>query len=203
MRNCSRSVSARFPRAALIGALLTSLSVCPAGCRREAGRPSAEEPLARVISVCELLEDVALYRGKIVVVRGIDYYGLRAPSCAGEFITGGRRWPWAVAMVHSTYPSGAGEEAPPFTTEQESWRAWNDLVRHQAERGLRGEIWMTVVGMVRAPKEYVRADGAVFAGYGHLGAFPAELVVKRIFDIEVKRDPPTYDYSIILKYPAL
>lgn len=202
MRGCWRTANVRFLEAILLAGALAWLSACSVDCRREAGRPSGDERPAQVISVCELLKNLASYRGRIVAVRGIEYYGLRARSCPEEFVTGGRRWPWALDLVHSS-DFHAGEEPVDFVTDEVSWAEWGDTLMREAKRGLRGEVWITVLGKVRAPREYVRADGKVFGGYGHLGALPAQLVVKRIFDIEVKRDPPTYDYSIILKYPAL
>jgi len=40
-------------------------------------------------------------------------------------------------------------------------------------------------------------------GYGHLGAFPAQLVVESISDIEVKENPQSpYDYSNMYHGPA-
>lgn len=202
MRDCWRSASARFLEAGLLAGVLLWLGLGAGACRREAGRPSGDERPAQVISVCELLKNLASYRGKIVAVRGIEYYGLRARSCPEEFVTGNRRWPWAVDLVHSSHPS-PGEERVQFATDDSSWDEWGEVLIREAKAGLRGEIWMTVLGKVRARQTYIREDGAVFLGYGHLGVLPAQLVVKRIFDIEVKRDPPTYDYSIILKYPAL
>jgi hypothetical protein len=64
----------------------------------------------------------------------------------------------------------------------------------EGKAGHRGEIWATIIGLVDAQATYVRPDRAVVLGYGHLGAFPAELTVKRVVDIVVK-STPTYDYG--------
>jgi hypothetical protein len=54
-------------------------------------------------------------------------------------------------------------------------------------------------GEVRAPKEYIRKDGSVTGGYGHLGVFPAELVVERVSEISVV-PTPTFDYAELLRH---
>lgn len=210
MRGCWRSASTRSRKAVLVAALLTWLSVGVVACRREAGWRTGDERAAQPITVCELLKNLASYRGKMVAVRGIYYYGLREPKCADELTTGGHRWPAAINLIGSPSPApkpGAldftGEEAVEFATDWTSWEKWGAVLLEQSRAGLRGEIWITVHGKVRARDRYVRPDGTVSPGYGHLGAFPAEIVVKRILDVQVKTDPPTYDYSVLLKYPAL
>ena len=66
------------------------------------------------------------------------------------------------------------------------------------KQGLDEEIWVTVVGMLRAPESYVRKDGQVVGGYGHLGGYPAQLVVKTVVNIAIK-ERPTYDYRELLR----
>jgi hypothetical protein len=90
-----------------------------------------------------------------------------------------------------------GDRPVAFTTDHPSWGELSRVVIRLGEEGRRAEVWATVVGQLRGPYRIAR-PGKVNAGfYGHLGVYPAELVVKRVTDIEV-RPTPTYDYRAIL-----
>jgi hypothetical protein len=55
---------------------------------------------------------------------------------------------------------------------------------------------VTVIGLLRGP--YRTVNGKLhFGHFGHLGAYPGELLVERIRDVEI-RATPTYDYSSML-----
>jgi hypothetical protein len=148
------------------------------------------------MTICELLKDPSAYRGKLVTVTGIYWYGLRE-SCPKPLVTRNHTWPTAIDMVQSDIPGAPGEEAP-FTTDTKSWDHLQLFVLQEARAGRREEIWVTVVGMLRAPESYVRKNGQAFGGYGHLGGYPAQLVVKAVLDIAIK-DRPTYDYRELLR----
>jgi hypothetical protein len=149
----------------------------------------------RTIGLCELLKNIESYRGRIVAVRGVYFHGLRA-ECRTPFRRGSKTWGSAVEVAHSSRARDDGETVP-FETDMESWRRIEDLVMAAAKVGLRGEIWVTIVGFVRAPESYVRKDGGtVQLGYGHLGVFPAEISVHYMKDVEFKC-VPTYDYGEI------
>jgi len=75
-------------------------------------------------------------------------------------------------MVRSEFPAAPGEVAA-FTTDSKSWDQMEQLVQREARAGWRGEIWVTVVGMIRAPESYVGKNGQMVGGYGHLGGYPA------------------------------
>jgi hypothetical protein len=147
------------------------------------------------VTICELLKNVQAYRGKVVAVRGIYWYGLRQ-SCAEPLVTGGHAWPSALNLV-DTAAARSEAETPAFKTDRSSWDRLDELVVREAKAGQREEIWATVVGFVRAPVTYIR-DGKVVGGYGHLGAFPAELVVEHISDVSIM-PAPTYDYRELLR----
>jgi hypothetical protein len=159
-------------------------------------RPAIDATKQEAISVCELLRNIAAYRGKVVSIRGIYWYGLRAP-CAEPLITKGHKWPSALNLAAADAPRRGGE-FPPLTTDLSSWNHLDEFVLREAKTGRRKEIWITVVGLVRAPTTYIRDNGAVVGGYGHLGVFPAELVVQRISDISVV-PTPTYDYAEMVR----
>jgi hypothetical protein len=156
--------------------------------------PSAEQKPStpKAITVCELLKNVAVYRGKIVNVRGIYWNGLRQ-SCLEPFVTGSHAWPSALDMIGSRFPVPETEPAA-FRTDQKSWDELDAFVLREAKAGHREEIWVSIIGLVRAPKSYIREDGQVVGGYGHLGGFPAQLVVQRVSKMWIKQ-VPTYDYG--------
>jgi len=53
------------------------------------GIPNTEK--SAVLSVCDLSKDLPRYRGKLVTVRGVYYYGLRQSDCPQKCDTG--LWP--------------------------------------------------------------------------------------------------------------
>jgi hypothetical protein len=102
---------------------------------------------------------------------------------------------------------GTGDTLPgelpfEFVTDEPSWAALDKVqqaVEREAKQGRRVELWVTVVGRLRASAHRSPVgpcDMMVKGGYGHLGAFPAQLVVKNFRDIEVVPNPDSpYDYS--------
>lgn len=153
-------------------------------------------PNTHAISVCELLKNIQQYRNTIVDVTGIYWNGLRQ-SCPEPFVTGGHAWPSAVDLVEAGYVSMGGGQTPSFETDRKSWDALQLLVLREARARRREEVWVRIRGEVRAPARYVRDGGEIFGGYGHLGGFPAELVVERVLDVNI-RPNPTFDYSELL-----
>lgn len=151
-----------------------------------------------LLSVCDLSRDFAAYRGKMVAVRGVYYYGLRQ-NCPQTCANG--PWPSFLDLIGNGY-TPPGEPAVEFTADEPSWAALDKVqqaVERDAKQGKRVEIWVTVLGQVRASPHRSPGgpcDRVVNGGYGHLGAFPAQLVVKRITNIEVVPSAHSpYDYS--------
>ena len=61
--------------------------------------------------------------------------------------------------------------------------------------GKRFEIWVTVVGRLRTRVKR-SCDWKSVGGYGHLGAFPAQIIAESMRDIEVRVNPKSpYDYA--------
>jgi hypothetical protein len=157
---------------------------------RDAQAGSIDQPL----SVCTVLGSPSLYRGKVLVVRGIYWLGLR--DTCGEIRLGGRAWASALDLVQSGYlPSGQAPVA--FKTDLNSLDTLDRLTIAEGRAGRREEIWTTLLGELRAPERYTRPDGSTVGGYGHLAVFPAELIIKRVLKTEIV-SRPTYDYSEIL-----
>ena len=82
-------------------------------------------------------------------------------------------------------------------------------VELEAKNGKRLEIWVTAVGQLRTRTRRSplgpcdKIGSGRYPGYGHLGAFPAQLVVQQFKDIEVKVNPESpYDYGHMYHGPA-
>lgn len=186
-----------------LGALAISVSAAAAmgGCSspsRPAGYPAGHR-VPPAVTVCELLKNVLSYRDKLIAVRGIYWYGLRQ-SCSEQFVTGTHVWPTALNFWYSDDAAKNRLD----TSSEVNLKGWGELeatVKREAKAGHREEIWVTLIGMLRAPESYIRTDGQIVGGYGHLGGFPAEVVVESVSDIEIK-PVPTYDYAELLRHPV-
>ena len=142
------------------------------------------------VGVCELFKNAPKYQGQLIAVRGVYFFGLRQ-ECSPPLIRSGRVWPYALDAVDSSF--AALEKRPvPFVTDRSGWEVLDDAYRREGRKGAREEIWATFVGVLQLQD----AEGKKLGGYGHLGAFPAQFVVK-----EVRKDSivivqrPTYQYS--------
>jgi hypothetical protein len=125
------------------------------------------------LSVCEIAADLGSHRGETVAVRGVyNYFSLR--QTCDQKCSGNRQWPSFIDLT-----SGPREE-------------WDRLVKAQEkatellQSGKHAEIRVTVVGTLHArdgdPCDWKRGDGP---GYGHLNSYPAEIEVKRFYDVEL------------------
>ena len=117
-------------------------------------------------------------------VRGVYYYGLRQ-QCTGKCAVG--LWPSFINLEGGTDNVWADVAKTERDVETEAKRT-----------GKRFEIWVTVVGSLqtRARRSPLGPCDWGSPGYGHLGAFPAQITVKTFRDIEVRENPQSpYDYA--------
>src|SRR5208282_801816 len=106
-------------------AALASLLALAAG-----GQQQSNPPL---LSVCELSKDYGAYRGKLVAVRGVYYYGLRQ-TCSQKCAEG--PWPSFIELVGAKNGTFDG-----LSKVEQS-------VGLEAKKGKRFEIWVTAVGQL-------------------------------------------------------
>ena len=139
------------------------------------------------LTVCQVLQNPPSYRGKIVRVTGTYSFGLRG-CCERPLKVGAHEWPSALSVVGTDFPS-FGFPAP-FKTDDRSWDQLNLVLAEQTRAHSKTEVVATILGMIRAPKSYMRSNGQIVGCYGHLGVFPAELVVKRVVKISTKVHSP-------------
>jgi hypothetical protein len=148
----------------------------------------SQRPSTVVVSVCDISKDFSAYRDKFVAVRGVYYYGLRQ-KCPQTCATG--PWPSSIDLIGSA-------------TGRDPWADLDNvrrMVELEAKKGKRFEIWVTAVGQLKthARRSFLGPCdeiGSRYSGYGHLGSFPAQLVVKHFINIQVKENPnsPTNAY---------
>lgn len=143
------------------------------------GQPRRTEP---VLSVCDLAKNYGAYSNKVIAIRGVYYYGLRE-DCQQK--CGTRPWPSFLDLA------GDVDWDELANTEQ--------TVEREAKGGKRFEIWVTAHGQLKTkarPSSSDPCDNSRSPGYGHLGAFPAQLVVSSFSDIKVVENPDSpYDYA--------
>jgi hypothetical protein len=142
-----------------------------------------------VMSVCDLSRDFTAYRGREVAIRGVYFNGLRQ-QCPQTCSTG----PWP-SFVDLTGSDAAGDGI------------WADLAKAErtaeedAKQGRQVEVWVTVRGKLRAADHNSPAgpcDRVVNGGYGHLGMFPAQIVVEAFSDVQVVPNAASpYDYGSV------
>lgn len=180
-----------LPRVTQNRCLVVITTVALAGCGNAQRTGVVDVKPATRVSVCEILKNFEKYRNKEVDAIGVYWFGLRE-SCPEPFITGDRKWPAALHLVDAGATAGS-DMSVRFETDRKSWDDLQLLAVREGKAGKREEIWTIIRGEVRVPDKYVRADGSVFGGYGHMGAFPAELVIRRVLEVSIKSNA-TYDY---------
>lgn len=180
-------------RRASVG-MTVCLPVLP-GCHRRV--PSEAVKTCEVsdpVSVCDLFNHPARFDGRIITVKGVYYAGLRDPSCSAVVSTLAGDWPRAVDLMDSKTAAAVGESAVRFSTDRPSCDSLDRVAIDEGKRGHRSEIWVTVLGLFRGSLDPLGTPRQL---YGHLGQFPAEIVVEKICDKKTV-DRPTYDYKLIL-----
>lgn len=151
------------------------------------GRP--KDPAT--MSVCEIAKDFGAYRDKPIAVRGVYCNGLRNDSCPEK--CGDGPWP---SFIDLTSNDAADWGALAKVTK---------AVELEAKKGKRFEIWVTAIGRLRtqahhSPLGPCDTMGSGYFGFGHMGAYPAQLVAERFLDIEVRANPKSpYDYANMYK----
>lgn len=150
------------------------------------------------VDICTVFRDLESFRNKTVAVTGTLTTGwetggnLVDSTCKSKFVTDGFVWPVAFEIVTSSDPSVKGIVS--FETDQsnlkEAYRKAKDLAG-PSQRSVR----MTVLGFVRlrdryyrmriknglGPKDFIDAGN----GFGHMGFFPGQLIVKQVTTVEL------------------
>lgn len=187
-----RCRSAFLDRAVLV-ALVITVAGATACAPEQGGKAPEGRPTLKVLSVCELFARLESYQDKIVSVRGIYDGSLREYNCPQPFVADGRTWP-TVLYLRDAHEVLGDEQRVPFNTDRFNWDRLDETAIEVGLERRKAEIWVTFEGLLRGPRRFPGGRAGKMGGYGHLGAFPASLVVDKIHDITV-RPTPTIDYS--------
>jgi len=152
---------------------------------------SPAEAQNKPLDVCEVLQSLSRYRGRMITVRG-EFVGnaIDGPACA-VLKTGDHEW-------HKSILIDIPHESYGFIDPPAEWKIdlkqWDSAVKKwQALRkrwGSATPIFATIVGRLDTRNELLGVPALpdtklVPWGYGHLGMYPARLVLLEIKDIEV------------------
>ncbi|GEM_PF-5093209 len=168
------------------------------------GQSAEALPSAR-LDLCAVFQDLESYRDKLLEVTGTLTTGkelaggLTDAKCDHKLVTDGFVWPVALDVV--TTEDQAVKGIVPFETDLDSVRN-----AYRKAKELAGEqnrsVKMTLVGYLRLPKKYQRVrvrnglgpDDFTYMGngFGHMGFFPGELIVRRVIKVELdsQENPP-------------
>jgi hypothetical protein len=141
-----------------------------------------------VLTVCEVLTDLQKYRGKIIQIRG-RWLGtsLDGRDCA-PLRTGDYMWESGIAIAMPSWLILEKEGTPAtWSLDQRAYDRAERELRLQATRYNR-DIIVTFIGRLDAREEglvtFRGGDEKLHGlGYGHLGVYPAQLVIVTVKDI--------------------
>jgi hypothetical protein len=133
------------------------------------------------LTVCQVLQDLDLYRGKIIAVRG-DWHGISLEdSCKMKLKTGDYAWPNAL-YLRPTRGMDRRTGVEIWTIDRNTHdKAISELLRFS------GPVTATIYGQLEAKEKLeVYTEGIsrrIPLGFGPNGEFPAEIIETEIKDI--------------------
>lgn len=169
-------------------ALLACLAAADAQ-TREAPRVSS------VLTVCQVLADPLTYDGHTITLRGPvqgtdEGTWLVGDYCPGVIVTEGHVWPTVVALVAPPLPPSLHLHSVDFDYDRESERKMAAKYVQLQKSGIPKEcIYETFTGLFETRRDWsaaklVYADGtSKFAGFGHLGQAPGQLILRSVDDV--------------------
>ena len=168
---------------------LLLLTACAAATIAEGQRPSDGGPKIGSATVCEILTDPLRYDGRLLKVSG-RFAGTDEGSwivgdgCPGVFVTEGHVWPSEIALTNPEAPSRQRLHTVDFQLDPESERRAHEKYQHLRETAPEKCIRVSITGLFETRKNWPDAkmkypDGtSKYAGFGHLGEAPGQLLVK-------------------------
>lgn len=178
--------------------LLVPLLCCAADGEQRAVLKTQGTGELQVISACQLMSQLQHYRDNVVSVTGLymvtkesTYIGVDK-SCQIRFATEGYAWPRGIDLKGVRYYKAETGQSPFQRTDDDS-RSIEQLSRTYDRLKDHERIRATFVGLLLVPREYVvrrQPDGrlASGSGYGHMNAWPAQLILKAVKDIVVVQE---------------
>ena len=139
------------------------------------------------VPMCSLMASLRTYAGKVVTVSGEfeagpEQFFAGGRQCKQPFVTAGFTWPTALQV---RFVGGPDTPATvPFEADDSNVLAFRQAVANMKKKtgGIRACV--SITGLVQLRDDYhvsVRPDGRITAmGFGHMGAFPGQLIVKSV-----------------------
>jgi hypothetical protein len=154
----------------------------------QTAEPSGKPPFG----VCEVLQNVKKFNGKVIEIRG-EWAGSYAlvGECSVSLKTGDKTWANGIAIAT---PESVNRDINTLsdTSERPDWNLDNDALdlaydaaaRLLSSNGPNTKVFATFVGRVDFTPELLGKAGPpsapTISGFGHLNAFPARLVLINI-----------------------
>lgn len=145
-------------------------------------------PRPRVLSVCDVLQNPARLRGRVLSIRGFavatEEGSWLGGDCRDHLVTKGLTWPNTIWLLVTGGTDFAGLE-----------RIRKQISRERSSSADR--VWITYVGMLETKssiEEEVGLDdkgGPHRLGFGHLNDAPAQLDVRTAKDVVIERRRPS------------
>jgi hypothetical protein len=146
-------------------------------------------------SLCELFQNHEKYNGKMVTIRGVLNASIHGTVLVNRQCSQQSRYkPFERgAAINLETPGGEVEPnvpIPNFEIDQRSERLFLELVDKKQAKGESIIVTLTCTGLIRSAEDFrlEEASGRAYRGngFGHMGIYPAELVIKSIKDAEIK-----------------
>ena len=139
-----------------------------------------------VYSVWSVLHRLQRFHHQMVRIRGtvqsaLETYCLR-DFCGSRLRTRSYTWPSAIWLAGPAL----AESTIDFQPDMESIQRLSDVL-HEKARDFSAEVVATIEGRLEAHalRTGIGGNGQVIGmGYGHLGGFPAQIIIKSVISIE-------------------
>jgi hypothetical protein len=150
-------------------------------------------PAPSVLSICALLMDPLTFNGKLVAVKGIlrTYQGwwLYDDQCPSHITVEGLQFENTIAVIRPTDPARIHDVQ--FDTDEDSLAGVRKAFGEDST--IHPRVSATIVGVLetRAGLKLVSPVGSPW-GFGHLGAAPAQLLLKECREVTAEYLPLRY-----------
>jgi len=175
-------------------ALLAAASACRLAASAGAGQADGE-PKPQTLTVCQALSAPLKYDGQIVTIRGRssgtdEGYWVSGDDCPGVITTDGFVWPSAISLAMPTLPLPLRLHSVDFTYDWDARHRLDTKYKRLRRRVPRACLVFTYTGLFETRTDWpthkmVYANGTFnYAGFGHLGGAPAQLLLRSEDDVE-------------------
>jgi hypothetical protein len=134
-----------------------------------------------VMDICDALQNIDKLSGSVVAVRGYYRFGMELGGLYG------RNCPKKLVLDGATRGQAFDLSYGPMVDDKALAAVANRLIE---EKNIRAAIQATVVGVVRARRpDLIDIDGRKARMFGHLGVYPAQIIVQALRDVSVVDAP--------------